>query len=188
MLTIRIPYYSGSGHTKRVAEAICEGAQSVVKDSRILDITQLSEEGWQELQVASGVIFGTPTYMGGPAGQFKLFLDETAYRRFWCNQVFVDKLAAAFTTATYPSGDKLATLVQLTVYAGQHGMIWVNNAGLGSLVSGNEEDGNHSGSWLGLMATSIKDKAKLVSDADIKDAIAFGKRFANAVCRWNAES
>jgi NAD(P)H dehydrogenase (quinone) len=92
-------------------------------------------------------------------------------------------MAAGFTVATYPSGDKLNTLIQMSVFAAQSGMIWVNNSGLGEKLSG-KDIGNSCGSWLGYMATSICDKDKLIDDSDKIGALKFGKRFAQAVKRW----
>jgi NAD(P)H dehydrogenase (quinone) len=182
---IVIPYYSASGHTKALAEAILEGVKSINKNASLINISEITEKDWEALQSAEGIIFGSPTYVGGVAGAFKVFLDDSSsYKSFWVNQVLVDKMAAAFTVATYPSGDKLSTLMQLAIFAAQHGMIWVNNAGVGNKVSPEEKSINACGSWLGLMATSIPDKTKLISETDKSDAFHFGKRFAESVARW----
>ena len=183
-MKIVIPYFSKSGHTKRLAQAILAGTKEIIADSQLIDVTTIKESDWSNLEKADGIIFGSPTFMGSAAGQYKLFLDETAYRGFWTGHKLVDKMAAGFTVATYPSGDKLNTIMQLSIYAAQHGMIWVNNCGLGSKVSGESSDYNECGSWLGLMATSIPDKSKLISDADVSHATAFGRRFAKSVQRW----
>ena len=181
---IIIPYYSASGHTKRLAEAILEGVKSINRQASLMNISEITDKDWQTLQSAEGIIFGSPTYMGGVAGAFKVFLDDASYQGFWVEQVFADKMAAAFTVATYPSGDKSNTLMQLAIVAAQHGMIWVNNAGVGRQVSSEEQSVNACGSWLGLMATSIPDKNKLISDADKQDAFYFGQRFAQSLKRW----
>ncbi len=185
MLKIIILYFSASGHTRRLAEAIHKGANSINNNVLIININKMSEESWMQLENADGIIFGSPTFMGGLAGEFKLFLDESSYRRFWTKEIFKDKMAAGFTVATYPSGDKLNTIVQLAIYAAQHGMIWVNNCDVGIKVSSHSENYNQCGSWLGLMATSIQDKTKLIGDNDIQDAFHFGARFAKSVHRWN---
>jgi NAD(P)H dehydrogenase (quinone) len=185
MSKIAIPYYSRSGHTQRLAEAVLEGAHRVASESTLIDVCNITDDQWKLLQDADGIIFGSPTFMGGVAGEYKLFMDESAYRGFWTGGVLVDKMAAGFTVATYPSGDKLSTLIQLAVFAAQYGMIWVNNSGVGSKVSKSALDANTWGSWLGLMATSVPDKSKLVSDTDISSAKKFGERFARAVKRWN---
>ena len=187
MNKIIIPYYSKSGHTKRLAEAVLSGVRDITDQSFILNIEQTGDPEWTLLEEADGIIFGTPTYMGSVAGPYKVFLEETAYRGFWTGQKFADKMAGGFTIATYPSGDKLGTLMQLSIFAAQHGMIWVNNKGTGAKVTGRAEDYNHCGAWLGLMANSSPDKSKLISDDDFQFAGMFGKRFANAVKRWNRD-
>lgn len=184
MSKIVIPFYSASGHTRRLAEAILGGVKTMSPDACLIDISRLDSNAWKLIEQADGIIFGSPTFMGGVAGQFKLFLDEFSWRGLWTDQHLVDRVAAGFTVATYPSGDKLNTLIQLSIFAAQFGMIWVNNCGLGSKVSKTGDDHNEWGAWLGLMATSVPDKSKLISDTDIKCAEQFGIRFAKTVDRW----
>jgi len=184
MPKIVIPYYSASGHTHRLAEAILEGVSLVNSDVSLINVDEMSEEYWSLLEKADVIIFGSPTFMGGVSGKYKLFLDETSYRGYWTEQKFVDKMAAGFTVATYPSGDKLNTIFQLAIFAAQYGMIWVNNCDIGNKVSSSSNDHNECGSWLGVMATSISDKSKMISDDDIQTGKQFGIRFANSVNRW----
>lgn len=181
---IAVVYYSESGHTKKLAEMISKGIMSINTNVNLINISEMTVDDWNTLKMAAGIILGSPTYMGGVSGQFKLFLDESSSRGFWVNQLLVNKMAAGFTIATYPSGDKLSTLIQLAIFAAQHGMVWVNNAGLGNQVSPETKKINTCGSWLGLMATSISDKNKLISEADTIAAFQFGERFAKSVKRW----
>jgi NAD(P)H dehydrogenase (quinone) len=182
---IVIPYYSGSGHTQKLAECILEGVKSINTSAALINISEMVEKDWDILQSAEGIIFGSPTYMGGVAGAFKVFLDKSStHKNFWINQRLIDKMAAGFTVATYPSGDKLNTLMQLTIFAAQHGMIWVNNANLGRHVSHEDTCTNECGSWLGLMATSSINKDELIGKSDKLSAFQFGKRFAESVNRW----
>ena len=154
---IAILYYSGSGHTKRLAEIIAEGIGE--KTTLLLDATNLSEKDWRFLDQADGIIFGAPTYMGSVSAGFKAFMDESSGR--WTKQIWADKIAAGFTVATYASGDKLVSLQQLSVFAAQHGMIWVGQKEIGP--SGSDQAAiNWQGSWLGMMATSSRDKAVLM--------------------------
>ena len=185
MTQIAIPYFSCNGHTLRLAKAIQEGIQPIINEVTLIDVTNMHEHSWQTLVMADGIIFGSPTFMGGIAGKYKLFLEEMAYRGYWQQQKLVNKMAAGFTVATYASGDKLNTLINLAIHAAQYGMIWVNNCGIGSKVANDPEQRNKDGAWLGLMATSIADKSKLIDASDIKTAISFGLRFAKAVKRWS---
>lgn len=75
MATIAIVYFSGYGHTKKQAEAVHEGAASL-SEATLYPIDNegnLSETDWQSLAKADAIIYGSPTYMGGPAWQFKNF-------------------------------------------------------------------------------------------------------------------
>jgi len=73
MSNIAIVYHSGFGHTKALAEAVAKGAGGVPGTQ--VDLIEVAEaEARQvELDAADAVIFGSPTYMGGPSGQFKTF-------------------------------------------------------------------------------------------------------------------
>ena len=120
--------------------------------------------------------------MGSVSGLFKSFMDETG--NFWIEQKWADKIAAGFTVGASPSGDKLNSLIQMSVFAAQHGMIWVGQNHVGSKHTKDNLRINDSGSWLGLMAQSDKDKAQLISAYDKKTANIFGKRIARAVLKW----
>ena len=71
-----VVYHSGYGHTKRVAESVAEGAAA---ELLAIDAEgNLPEGGWEQLAAADAIIFGTPTYMGGPSWQFKRFADASS--------------------------------------------------------------------------------------------------------------
>src|SRR5260370_37552778 len=75
--------------------------------------------------------------MGSASAIFKAFL-EAAFQPHWIEQRWKDKVAAGFTNSASQNGDKLATLLQLTVFAMQMGMIW---AGVGDLPGNNWSGG-----------------------------------------------
>src|SRR5580704_6542774 len=110
MATESIIYFSGMGHTAKMAEAVHKGAASVagVKANLIAingdDIVKgryQNDAVLAQLDASDAIIFGSPTYMGGPAGQFKTFADATAGR--WFTKAWRDKLAAGFTVSSSPS-------------------------------------------------------------------------------------
>jgi len=70
-----------------------------------------------QLDASDAIIFGTPTYMGGPSAQFKAFADACGGK--WYAGAWRDKLAAGFTISSGPSGDKLSTLHYLFTLAMQ---------------------------------------------------------------------
>ncbi len=176
---IVIPYYTGSGHTRVLAKAIAEGAGR----ARLIDIEDVSEDDWDAMDEADAIIFGAPTYMGSSAARYDAFLEDASVR--WPDQTWGDKIAAGFTVATYPSGDKFSTLMRFCVYAAQMGMIWVGQKEIGAPVHPDRGAMNSQGSWLGLMAMSSRDKVQLVEESDLATARAFGARIAMAAARWH---
>ena len=132
MSTVSIIYFSGTGHTTKLAEAVTKGAASVAGTTTHLisisgdDIKKGRYENdavLAQLDASDAIIFGSPTYMGGPAAQFKAFADATGGR--WYGSAWRDKVSGGFTVSSGPSGDKLSTLHYFFTLAMQHGMIWV---------------------------------------------------------------
>lgn len=82
MPKIAIVFFSGYGHTAKQAEAVRAGAESVtnsvVNVYRINEFGDLPSGAMEELDLADAIIYGSPTYMGGPAWQFKKFADSSA--------------------------------------------------------------------------------------------------------------
>ena len=180
--TIAIAYYSGNGHTGRLAQAVAEGTG----DAQLIDVETINSKDWEVLDQAQAIIFGTPTYMGSSAARFDQFLEEAAGR--WADQLWADKIAGGLTVATYPSGDKLNTLMRLAIYAAQMGMIWIGPNQIGAPVAPEHPDLNRDGSHLGLMATSSRNKVELISPGDLETARRFGARIAAAAIRWTGAS
>ena len=176
---IAIPYFSGHGHTARLAQAIASG----IPEARLINIEQLTDDDWHTLDAAPAIIFGTPTYMGSAAARYAQFLEDASEDR-WTEQSWQNKIAAGFTIGTYPSGDKLSTLTRLTIYAAQMGMIWVGATEIGAPVDPAQPGIDRDGSMLGLMARSDPDKSRMISDGDAETARRFGARIHAATLRW----
>jgi NAD(P)H dehydrogenase (quinone) len=190
MSNIVIIYHSGFGHTRVQAEAVMAGASEVSGAQATLISVEQYEAHWEKLDEADAIVFGCPTYMAGPSAQFKAFLDATSAR--WADQRWKDKLAAGFTNSAGMNGDKLNTLQQFSLFAMQHGMIWV---GLGLLPgnhtsSGSENDLNRLASFLGAMAQSNADQgAEIVPGASDRETARYlGRRVAEASLRWRVGS
>lgn len=190
MSRIAIIYHSGFGHTRVQAEAVMAGAREISGVEVTLISAEQYEAHWEQLDEADAIVFGSPTYMAGPSAQFKAFLDATSSR--WAEQRWKDKLAAGFTNSAGMNGDKLNTLQQFSLFAMQHGMVWV---GLGLLPgnhtsAGSEHDLNRLASFLGAMAPSNADQgADVVPGAsDRETARHLGRRVAQASMRWGAGS
>lgn len=169
-------YHSGYGHTKRMAEAVAEGAgaQLIAIDAE----GNLPAGGWEALQAADAIILGSPTYMGSVSWQFKKFADASSKQ--WFTQQWKDKLFAGFTNSATMNGDKLSTLHYLFTLAMQHAGIWV---GTGMMPSNSKaatrNDVNYVGSFSGAMAQSPSDSSPdEMLPGDLETAKLFGKRVA----------
>ena len=171
-MTICIPYFTGAGHTAKLAQYIADG----IGAARLIDVSRITPADWDALDTAPAIVFGTPTYMGSSAARFDIFLEEASSR--WMTQDWANKIAGGFTVATFPSGDKLSSLMRLSVYAAQMGMIWVGPNAIGAPVNPDAPGLNQNGSWLGLMATSSRDKSELITADDAETARLFGARIA----------
>lgn len=180
MVQIAVAYHSGYGHTAKQAEAVAKGVESVEGAKAVLVAVDKLGEDWDVLTKADGIIFGSPTYMGGVSAQFKTFMDASS--KLWYGRAWKDKVAAGFTNSASQSGDKLSTLIQLAIFGAQHGMIWVgldllpgNNNSKGSV-----EDLNRLGSFLGAMAQSNADEGPEAGPiaSDLKTAEHLGARVA----------
>jgi NAD(P)H dehydrogenase (quinone) len=191
MPKVAIVYFSASGHTQQLAHAAAEGARSVPGtqvDILRIEGADIREGRWKNDEVvaslnsADAIIFGTPTYMGGVAAQFKAFID--ACGGIWYVQGWKNKLAAGFTHSLGLSGDKLATLQSLMINAMQHSMIWV---GTGMLVEGKDPTHvNRLASYMGAMAQSDPDQAQ-IHDGDRRTVALLGQRVAEFAHRLAAK-
>ena len=183
MIKLAIPYFSRSGHTEKLARIIADGAQTTqnIKTS-LINIQSINDSDWHTLHTSDGIIFGSPTYLGNIAAGYKAFIEETS--PFWRSQKWANKIAGGFTIGNSPSGDKLNTLMSLAIFAMEQGMIWVGQNQVGSLHNQDNKGINLDGSWVGLMATSHRDKKILIREGDIRTARIFGKRVAQATTQW----
>jgi NAD(P)H dehydrogenase (quinone) len=192
MKTIAIVYFSGSGHTALMAEAVQRGAAAIDGieavllpiDWRKIVEGRFTDEGLlARLNDADAIVFGSPTYMGSVAAQFKAFADATAGA--WFARRWSGKVAAGFTHSGSPSGDKLSTLQYLSLFAAQHGMVWIGNADLPSVYHGRTDGFNRLNSFLGVMCYTSQspDEPPTVDSGDLLTAEALGRRVAGLVQR-----
>jgi multimeric flavodoxin WrbA len=188
MTSIAIVYFSGYGHTAKQAEAVRAGAASVGK-AHLYAIDQngdLPEGALEELADADAIIYGSPTYMAGPAWQFKKFADSTS--KGWFTQAWKNKVAAGFTNSASVNGDKGVTVDYFFHLAMQHGQIWV---GTGLLPSNKKESGpqdvNWSSGFAGALAISPADASpeEAPRSGDLETARLLGARVAELAKKLN---
>ncbi|MGP5134758.1 MULTISPECIES: flavodoxin family protein [Psychrobacter] len=178
-VSIAVIYHSNYGHTKRVAEAIVKGAhqQLPAAQAKAVDVHKVD---WDYLDQADLLVFGSAVYMGSVTAEFKTFMDETSKR--WYHRKWEGKWAAAFANSGGLSGDKLAVLQQISLYAMQHGMNWI---GLPLMPTGHEaHDLNRLSSFLGLMTQSLDGPPEETPGrGDIDTAIWFGDHLAKTIIK-----
>ena len=184
--TIAICYHSGKGHTAAIAREIATGAEAEPAATvHVIDVTA-QPVPWDQLFDADAIVFGCPTHFGGISAELKAFLDSTD--AFWGEMRWRDKIAAGFTCAGEPSGDKQSVLMALSVFAAQHGMVWVGMDPMNDVRTGKgkPESYNIQGGYLGGMADSDGDAVTADSppEADRVTARLFGRRIAVATRRW----
>lgn len=181
MKPIVIVFHSGYGHTRKVAEAVAEGSGGTLLP---IDAEgNLPAGGWEQLAAAGAIVFGSPTYMGGPSWQFKKFADASS--KPWFSQLWRDKLAAGFTNSATLNGDKGSTLGYLFTLSQQHGMLWT---GIGMKAPNHKaatrDDLNHLGGYAGLITVTPSDASPdEMVPGDLATARAFGRRVAEVAAR-----
>ena len=176
-----IVFHSGYGHTAKVAEKVREGA-----GGELLAIDaegNLPEGGWDKLADADAIIFGTPTYMGGPSWQFKKFADASS--KAWFGRQWQDKVFGGFTNSASMNGDKGATMIALQTLASQHGGLWVS---LGLLPSNSKaatrNDVNNTGGSVCLLVQTPSDASvDEIPQGDLATAVKYGERVAAIAAR-----
>ena len=102
----------------------------------------------------------------------------------WLARTWQGKLAAGFTNGGGLSGDKLAVLQQINLFAMQHGMLW---SGLPFMPTGrSSQDINRMSSFLGLMTQSDNAPAEITPpEGDLETAARFGAHLASLLNRLN---
>ncbi|HNT75261.1 MAG TPA: NAD(P)H-dependent oxidoreductase [Anaerolineae bacterium] len=93
MTKVLVTYFSSTGNTKSLAEAVAEGVRSVEGVTcELKTVPHTTNDDWL---AADGIIVGSPTYFGQMAGRVKQMFDVTA-------QVYgklEGKVGGAFTTS-----------------------------------------------------------------------------------------
>ena len=181
MVKIAVVFHSGYGHTLRVAQAVADGAgaELVTIDAE----GNLPEGGWETLNAADAIVFGTPTYMGGPSWQFKKFAEASS--KAWFIGAWKDKVFGGFTNSASINGDKQVTLIYLQTLASQQGGIWVS---LGMMPANSKaatrNDVNNLGGSVGVLVQSPSDASPAeMSAGDLETAKLYGQRVASTAAK-----
>ncbi len=131
---VLIAFYSRSGSTEKMANAVAEGAKAEgaeVRLRRARDIVgpdvMARAAGWAEnaarmnalypppttedAEWADAIIFGTPTRFGNAAAELKAFIDSLG--GLWFQGKLNGKAGSAFTSTSSPHGGNESTIISL---------------------------------------------------------------------------
>lgn len=95
MATVLIVYATDYGNTKKMAESVAAGVESVNGSQAILKTAE--EVTPEDLIGSDGIILGSPVHMGSPDWRIKKFID-TVCSRLWMKDKLVGKVAGVFAS------------------------------------------------------------------------------------------
>ncbi|MDQ2820502.1 MAG: NAD(P)H:quinone oxidoreductase [Pseudomonadota bacterium] len=186
---ILVLYYSRHGATRKLAELIAQGIESVPGvDARLRTVPAVSTVTeatapdipptgapyveLQDLADCAGLALGSPTRFGNMAASLKYFLDGTAAD--WLAGTLSGKPAAVFTSTGSLHGGQESTLLSMMIPLLHHGMLIVGLPYLHPELMTTSSGGSPYGAthWAGI------DGDKSISDDEKRLAIALGKRLA----------
>ncbi|MEM9279706.1 MAG: flavodoxin family protein [Pseudomonadota bacterium] len=180
-----IVYFSGKGHTESFAKALAEGVNDIEGAEAVMykipESGDIPENWWDELAEVDGIVYGSPTYMGMAAWQFKKFADESVGS--WYASAWRNKVAGGFTVSASVNGDKHSTMSYLATFAMQHAQIWI---GTGLKPANKKENGPEDVNWtagftgaLGI-APANTSAEEAPRSGDLETARIYGRRIAQA--------
>jgi NAD(P)H dehydrogenase (quinone) len=120
-MQILILYFSKGGNTRKLAESIASGVDSVDGVKALLKTTE--EVTKDDFLTSEGIIAGSPVYFGIMAAQLKRVFDDFVGVR----RKMEGKIGAAFATSGDPSGGKETTMMSIIQCMLIYGMIIVGD-------------------------------------------------------------
>ncbi len=195
---ILVLYYSRHGATRKLAELIAQGIESVPGfDARLRTVPAVSSVAeatapaippagapyveLADLADCAGLALGSPTRFGNMAASLKYFIDGTATD--WLAGTLAGKPACVFTSTGSLHGGQESTLLSMMLPLLHHGMLVMGlpytNPELMTTSSGGSPYG--ASHWSGL------DGDKAVTEDEKRLAIALGKRLARTAAALQGE-
>ena len=193
-LKILVLYYSRHGATRKLAEYIAQGAESVPGCEAVLrtvpaisTVTEATEPAVPpsgapyvesaDLESCAALALGSPTRFGNMAAPLKYFIDGSSAE--WLSGTLAGKPACVFTSTGSLHGGQESTLLSMMLPLLHHGMLLVGlpytEASLMTTSSGGSPYG--STHWSGLKGDQP------ISDDTRSLAIALGKRLAHTAVK-----
>lgn len=197
-LPILVLYYSRQGATRKLAELIAQGVESVSGcEARLRTVPPVStvteatepeipKEGapyveLHDLEECAALALGSPTRFGNMAAPLKYFLDGTSAQ--WISGALTGKPACVFTSTGSLHGGQEATLLSMMIPLLHHGMLLLGlpytYPELMTTASGGTPYG--ASHWAGAHGTNaISEESRLL-------AVALGRRLAKTASRLRVE-
>lgn len=196
-LIILVLYYSRHGATRKLAELIAQGVESVPGcDARlrtvpaVSTVTEATESDvpadgapyveLDDLAECAGLAVGSPTRFGNMAAAMKYFWDGTAAQ--WLSGALAGKPACVFTSTGSLHGGQESTLLSMMIPLFHHGLMVLGlpytNPELMTTSSGGTPYG--ASHWSGL------DGKKTITEDEKRLAIALGRRLAETAVKLRA--
>ncbi len=120
-MQVLVLYYSQTGNTKELAEAIAEGVKQL--DGVEVIVRTTDEVTKNDFLNSQGIIAGSPVYFGTMANQLKKVFDDFVVIR----RNMENRIGAAFATSGDPTGGKETTLFSIIHAMLIYGMIVVGD-------------------------------------------------------------
>jgi NAD(P)H dehydrogenase (quinone) len=193
-LTILVLYYSRHGATRKLAELIAQGIESVPgAEARLRTVPAVSTVAeatapaipldgapyveLSDLAECAGLALGSPTRFGNMAAAMKYFLDGTAAE--WLAGTLSGKPAVVFASTGSLHGGQEATLLSMMIPLLHHGMLVMGLPYTHPELMTTSSGGSPYGAthWAGI------DGDKQVTEDEKRLAIALGRRLADAAAK-----
>ncbi len=196
-LIILVLFYSRHGATRKLAELIAQGVESVPGcDARlrtvpaVSTVTEATEPDvpadgapyveLDDLAECAGLAVGSPTRFGNMASAMKYFWDGTAAQ--WLSGALAGKPACVFTSTGSLHGGQESTLLSMMIPLFHHGLMVLGlpytHPELMTTASGGTPYG--ASHWSGL------DGKKTITEDEKRLAIALGRRLAETAVKLRA--
>ena len=117
MAKVLICYFSKSGKTRKMAESIQAGLDSL--EGIQTDLKKVRDTDMDDLLAADGILLGSPTYFGTMAAEMKGFIDRSLAVYGKLN----GKVGGAFSSSMRVGGGNETTIMSLLQGLLIHGML-----------------------------------------------------------------
>jgi NAD(P)H dehydrogenase (quinone) len=116
MAKVLVAYYSRSGHTAAMAEAVAKGAAQA---GASVECKSIKDVAAKELLKYDGIVLGSPTYYGTMAWELKKLLDDSVA----FHGQLSGKVGGAFSSSGNIGGGNETTIMHILQALLIHGMV-----------------------------------------------------------------